>query len=41
MDIITINLQLAVTKNNITQRNKLEKWLILKNIKGFDTGNNH
>ena len=27
MDIITNNLQLAVTKNNINQRNKLEKMI--------------
>ena len=38
MDIITINLQLAVTKNNITQRNKLEKGLILKPTKESNVG---
>ena len=33
MDIITINLQLAVTKNNITQRNKLEKMIDFEEYK--------
>ena len=38
MDIITNKLQVVVTKNNINQRNKLEKWLILNTTKGIDVG---